>query len=124
LFIDGGDRTQTKMQQSLGRKSGLHCSWENVITHEPKSQGLNFQSSVHNIVQKPEDHPAYHIEWGMFWERRYQELLCEGKDPDSYDFKPEWISYWNNRMKELSMFQVCFFKSIILAFLEMDFIVF
>lgn len=32
---------------------------------------------------------------------RYKELQSEGKDASNYDFKPEWIIFWNKRMIEL-----------------------
>lgn len=68
-------------------------------TSGTKFQGAECQSE--DYYQKPEDHPAYPREWGMFWERRYQELIDEGKDPDKYDFKREWIPFWKIRSREL-----------------------
>ena len=32
---------------------------------------------------------------------RYKELQSEGKDASKYDFKPEWIVYWNEKIVEL-----------------------
>ncbi|XP_017870795.1 PREDICTED: uncharacterized protein CG7065 isoform X2 [Drosophila arizonae] len=50
----------------------------------------------------PEKHPDYSEEWKLFWNRRYKQLQEEKKcDPNSYDYKPEWIAYWKDRRVEL-----------------------
>nr|XP_016939003.1 uncharacterized protein CG7065 isoform X2 [Drosophila suzukii] len=50
----------------------------------------------------PEKHPDYPDEWKQFWNRRYKQLQEEKKcDPNQYDYKPEWISYWKDRRIEL-----------------------
>lgn len=40
------------------------------------------------------------FEWGGFC-FRYKELQAQGIDAAKYDFKPEWIEFWNKRMVEL-----------------------
>ncbi|XP_017064032.1 uncharacterized protein CG7065 [Drosophila eugracilis] len=50
----------------------------------------------------PEKHPDYPDEWKQFWNRRYKQLQEEKKcDPNQYDYKPEWITYWKDRRIEL-----------------------
>lgn len=49
----------------------------------------------------PEKHPLYSEEWKKFWNKRYKELIAEGKDAAKYDFKPEWIKYWTDKIKDL-----------------------
>lgn len=51
--------------------------------------------------KNPENHPMYPDEWKKFWNRRFKELQIEGKDPSTYDFKPEWILSWSKRMQEI-----------------------
>lgn len=51
--------------------------------------------------KSPEKHPLYSEEWKSFWSRTYKELIAQGKDANSYDYKPEWIKFWTERMKEL-----------------------
>lgn len=52
--------------------------------------------------KSPESHPQYGEEWKKFWECRYYQLKKEGKiNPNDYDFKPEWISFWTKRMEEI-----------------------
>lgn len=51
--------------------------------------------------KNPEKHPMYPDEWKKFWNRRFKELQIEGKDPNTYDFKPEWILSWSKRMQEI-----------------------
>ena len=51
--------------------------------------------------KRPEDHPQYPEEWRIFWEKRYQEVQAEGKNADSYDYKPDWIPYWAKKVDEL-----------------------
>lgn len=50
--------------------------------------------------KNPENHPFYPDEWKKFWNRRFKELQIEGKDPNTYDFKPEWILSWSKRLHE------------------------
>jgi len=51
--------------------------------------------------KNPEKHPLYPDEWKKFWNRRFKELQMEGKDPNTYDFKPEWILSWSKRTQEM-----------------------
>lgn len=51
--------------------------------------------------KNPENHPLYPDEWKKFWNRRFKELQMEGKDTNTYDFKPEWILSWSKRMQEI-----------------------
>jgi len=51
--------------------------------------------------KNPENHPLYPDEWKKFWNRRFKELQMEGKDPNTYDFKPEWILSWSKRTQEM-----------------------
>jgi len=51
--------------------------------------------------KNPENHPLYPEEWKKFWNRRFKELQMEGKDPNTYDFKPEWILSWSKRTQEM-----------------------
>ena len=51
--------------------------------------------------KRPEDHPQYPEEWRIFWEKRYQEIQSQGKNPDQYDYKPDWIPYWAKKVEDL-----------------------
>jgi len=51
--------------------------------------------------KRPEDHPAYPEEWKLFWERRYKELLEQGRDTDNHDYKTEWIPHWAKRVNAI-----------------------
>lgn len=44
--------------------------------------------------------------YAQFNNFRYKELQGEGKDASNYDFKPEWILFWNKRMVELHNIEV------------------
>lgn len=37
----------------------------------------------------------------LFFLFRYKQLQTKGVDVAKYDFKPEWIEFWNKRMIEL-----------------------
>lgn len=53
-------------------------------------------------IETPESHPAYQDEWKKFWCAKFKKLRKEGKeDPFKYDYKPEWIIFWNVRVKVL-----------------------
>lgn len=61
----------------------------------------------YSIFKKsPETHPNYSDEWKTFWQRRYNELIAEGKDPNGHNFKPEWIKFWMHRMKQLKLEEI------------------
>jgi hypothetical protein len=49
-----------------------------------------FQNRYQRGTETPESHPSYAVEWKDFWERKYQEVQAMGKDPDDYDYVPEW----------------------------------
>jgi hypothetical protein len=51
--------------------------------------------------KNPEKHPMYKDEWKKFWNKRFQELQAEGKDPTKHDYKPEWIAFWNQKMEDM-----------------------
>ncbi len=51
--------------------------------------------------KRPEDHPQYPEEWRIFWEKRYRELLSQGKDAENYDYKADWIPFWAKRVEDL-----------------------
>lgn len=56
------------------------------------------RSDTEMYESNPEKHPDYPDEWKQFWNRRYKQLQEEKKcDPNQYDYKPEWISYWKDR---------------------------
>ncbi|KMZ08911.1 uncharacterized protein CG7065 [Drosophila simulans] len=56
------------------------------------------RSDTEMYESNPEKHPDYPDEWKQFWNRRYKQLQEEKKfDPNLYDYKPEWISYWKDR---------------------------
>lgn len=50
---------------------------------------------------RPEDHPQYPEEWRIFWEKRYKEVEAQGKNADKYDYKTDWIPYWQRKVAEL-----------------------
>jgi hypothetical protein len=94
---DGRKRSRSRSKSPFEQQ---HRRWTKFRL---EFQALESRSKrSHEIfIQRPEDHPAYPEEWGLFWERRYQSLLDEGKDPDTHDFKQEWIPFWTKRSKEL-----------------------
>jgi hypothetical protein len=58
--------------------------------------------SKHKIYkERPEEHPLYAEEWKAFWKKRSTELVEEGKNAITYDFKPDWFAFWFRRMKKL-----------------------
>lgn len=56
--------------------------------------------------KKPELHPSYATEWKSFWARRFKEILADGGDPNSHNYKPEWTEFWIERMRELYTHEV------------------
>lgn len=62
---------------------------------------MEMEKKLNYHEKNPENHPMYPDEWKKFWNRRFKELQIEGKDPNTYDFKPEWILSWSKRMQEI-----------------------
>lgn len=53
-------------------------------------------------MEIPGSHPEYEDEWKRFWCAKYLEVQNEGKeDPLKYDYKSEWIGFWDTRLKQL-----------------------
>lgn len=46
----------------------------------------------------PEKHPLYSDEWTTFWNFRYKQLKKSGIDPLNYDFKPDWVKFWMQKV--------------------------
>ena len=46
----------------------------------------------------PEKHPLYSDEWTTFWNLRYKQLKKSGIDPLNYDFKPDWVKFWMQKI--------------------------
>lgn len=61
--------------------------------------GLSRKKDIYD--KRPEDHPDYGVEWTIFWEEKYKELMTQGIDTDNYDFKKDWIPHWSKRMTEM-----------------------
>lgn len=52
-------------------------------------------------VEVPTRHPLHEQEWNIYWDMRCSELEAEGKDPEAYDFGPEWLRCWFTKMQEI-----------------------
>ncbi|CAO1392744.1 unnamed protein product [Diamesa serratosioi] len=46
----------------------------------------------------PEKHPLYSDEWTTFWNFRYKQLKKSGIDPLNFDFKPDWVKFWMQKI--------------------------
>lgn len=67
------------------------------IAHAANKIELAYESFRKN----PESHPLYEDEWNSFWQRRKKELEREGYDHRSYNFQPEWVQYFKQRIEIL-----------------------
>ncbi|CAG7727900.1 unnamed protein product, partial [Allacma fusca] len=65
--------------------------WE--VDQEKLENRLNERKML--LEEKPEDHPKYNAEWFVFWGKRAQELVNLGKNPETYDYIPEWKVNWS-----------------------------
>lgn len=59
-----------------------------------------------DFEKNPERHPSYSDEWKAFWQRRYNELLAQGKDANGHNYKPEWVEFWMPRMRQLKLKEI------------------
>ena len=60
---------------------------------------LNRKKQIYD--RRPEDHPMYADEWTKFWEMRYREIQESGKDPETHDYKSDWIPFWGKRVDSI-----------------------
>lgn len=60
---------------------------------------LNRKKQIYD--RRPEDHPMYADEWTKFWEMRYREVQESGADPETHDYKADWIPYWGKRVDSI-----------------------
>lgn len=69
------------------------------------------------LSEVPEKHSQYAEEWKQFWERRYQEVEKEGKNPETYDYVSEWKEFWTKRLVLLLQAEadtaMCVFKTFV-----------
>ncbi|CAO1396806.1 unnamed protein product [Diamesa tonsa] len=77
-------------------------SHENYI-HEKFRYSLKLAVDAINKKYKeyqesPEKHPLYSEEWTTFWNFRYKQLKKSGIDPLNYDFKPDWVKFWMQKV--------------------------
>lgn len=54
-----------------------------------------------NYRKNPESHPLYEEEWNNFWQHRKREIEREGIDHRTYNFQPEWVHYFKQRIEVL-----------------------
>ncbi|XP_065371063.1 uncharacterized protein TTLL5 isoform X1 [Calliphora vicina] len=54
-----------------------------------------------NFRKNPESHPLYEEEWNSFWQHRKKELEREGFNHRTYNFQPEWVHYFKQRIEVL-----------------------
>ena len=60
---------------------------------------LNRKKQIYD--RRPEDHPMYADEWTKFWEMRYREVQESGDDPETHDYKADWIPFWGKRVDSI-----------------------
>lgn len=51
--------------------------------------------------KNPESHPLYEEEWNNFWQQRKRELGLKGINHRTYNFQPEWVHYFKQRIETL-----------------------
>lgn len=81
---------------------------EAVVQYKSQAEEAikKLKESFKDYERNPERHPKYSEEWKMFWSRKFKELLAKGKDANSYDYKPEWVEFWVERMHDLHRMDV------------------
>lgn len=83
--------------RSLSKRKRLIQEYEKAV----EEMKIEMEKKLSYHEKNPENHPLYPDEWKKFWNRRFKELQMEGKDPNTHDFKPEWILSWSKRMQEI-----------------------
>lgn len=83
--------------RSTSKRKRLVQEYEKAV----EEMKIEMEKKLSYHEKNPENHPLYPDEWKKFWNRRFKELQIEGKDPNTYDFKPEWILSWSKRMQEI-----------------------
>ena len=61
----------------------------------------NVKTKKEVFQKRPEDHPSYGEEWKLFWKQKYNELVIMGRDPNTHDYKSDWIPYWEKKLADL-----------------------
>lgn len=80
----------------MSKRKRLQQEFEKAV----EEMKIEMKKKLSHHEKNPENHPSYPDEWKKFWNRRFKELQIEGKDPNTYDFKPEWILSWSKRLQE------------------------
>ncbi|XP_026813894.1 uncharacterized protein LOC113554307 isoform X1 [Rhopalosiphum maidis] len=87
----------TQKERNTSKRKRLIQEYEKAV----EEMKIEMEKKLSYHEKNPEKHPLYPDEWKKFWNRRFKELQMEGKDPNTYDFKPEWILSWSKRTQEM-----------------------
>ncbi|XP_060867164.1 LOW QUALITY PROTEIN: uncharacterized protein LOC132942621 [Metopolophium dirhodum] len=87
----------TEKERNSSKRKRLIQEYEKAV----EEMKIEMEKKLSYHEKNPENHPLYPDEWKKFWNRRFKELQMEGKDPSTYDFKPEWILSWSKRTQEM-----------------------
>lgn len=74
--------------------------WD-VYRREIAIAANEIELAYENYRKNPEGHPLYEEEWNDFWQRRKKELEREGVNHRDYNFQPEWVHYFKQRIEQL-----------------------
>lgn len=64
---------------------------------------IEINAKYEKYVKNSSTHPAYNDEWQKFWQLRYNEIAASGKDPDTYNYKPDWALCWNDLLNQFKL---------------------
>ncbi|KAM7363423.1 uncharacterized protein ACRADG_000334 [Cochliomyia hominivorax] len=74
--------------------------WD-IYRREIAKAANEIEIAYENYRKNPESHPLYEDEWNNFWQRRKKEIEREGIDHRTYNFQPEWVHYFEQRIEVL-----------------------
>lgn len=92
--------TKRPRVESSSRESATNNVW-----HKYRREILLSASEIERDYKEyrkcPDGHPLYNQEWNKFWKERKDDLVSKGIDPRNYNFQPDWVPYFKNRLEEL-----------------------
>ncbi|XP_037805713.1 uncharacterized protein LOC119599870 isoform X3 [Lucilia sericata] len=100
--ISGGHRSPIRRARGVFESSrALNQNIWDTYRREIAIAANEIESAYENYRKNPESHPLYEEEWNSFWQHRKKELEREGLNHRTYNFQPEWVHYFKQRIEVL-----------------------
>lgn len=96
-------RRQSSRSRTISPKrtaGGAFNIWD-IYRRELANAATQIEHTYEGYRRNPESHPQYEQEWNEFWQRRKLDLERDGVNHRTYNFQPEWVQFFKQRIEQL-----------------------